>query len=154
MSDHDFYMLLSQEVQVAMDAQGVAAFSYDALDQHMLKQSMCGSLPTWISESDSHSKDEYVFQHAITDLELKVFKLAPVPDQSTVMLITVPIVLRQYVLGGLCIAFEKSRELSSDEHSFLGLLGAWAAQMIESRRQLPQDHGPEQSNACLSLIHI
>ena len=46
MSDHDFYMLLSQEVQVAMDAQGVAAFSYDALDQHMLKQSMCCLLYT------------------------------------------------------------------------------------------------------------
>lgn len=146
MSEQAFYALLSQGVQAAISAQGVVAFSFDALAQQMLKQSFCGSLPTWMSEADSHSKDDYVFRHAISDRQLKVFKLAPVPGQTTAMLITVPLLFQQRVLGSLCLAFEHIRELSADEHSFLGLIGAWAAQMIEYRCQVSQQQRPAQAS--------
>lgn len=129
------YELLINEAQESLEAQGVAVFSYNHDDQAILKEESHGSLPPWLMQNAKHSKDAYLFRNAIAERCLKVFTLTPAPEQSTSMLVTVPMIIQQRILGAICIAFETVRQLSSDERSFLMLLGSWAAQMIEHRRQ-------------------
>ncbi len=137
MNAQTFYEYLIHGAQEAMQAAGAAIFSFNALEQEMVKESMQGTLPVWIIQTEKHSKEEYLFRDAIADLQVKAFKLASTPEQIVSMLVTVPMIIQQRVLGGLCLSFEEVRPLSTDERCFLNMFGTWAAQMLECHHLTP-----------------